>query len=306
MNRQDRGKSKAYKPSSLAELRLFAPLIGLWGVLLGGGVVAVLPSALVDTALERTLLATLPFPSQPLLAGLVAVLLGTVLFMAAVALHIRARERAGGPTVAELAVRRVQPLNPVRDLGTQSLDDPIEDMPFASPAWRDAEPDNGAPSFEPAGGPQELDLASFGELADHGAVPVEAPPVAPSPEPETQPLPAQAVAEPAAPVLQAVPSAPPAPLPGTAALARLRALPPSELSLVEMVERFAGALHEHRAAPPGSALGPTELAAREAALAEALKALAALSANGAAGAQALREEPLRDALARLQRQRGVA
>ncbi len=298
MKREERGKGKAQKPGSLAELRLFAPLIGLWGVLLGGGVVSVLPPALVDTALEQTLLAALPFYSQPLLAGLVAVLLGTVLFMAAAAIHFRARERAGRPMIAELAVRRVQPLNPVRDLGTQSLDDPIEDMPFASRAWRDADLDAAPPPPAAADEPQELDLAAYVAPAEAEAISDEAP--------EPEPTPPEPVAEIRAATLHAVPSPPPPPLPGTAALARLRAVPPSELSLAEMVERFAGALHEHRAAPPGTALGASELAAREAALAEALKALAALSANGAAGAQAIREEPLRDALARLQRQRGVA
>jgi hypothetical protein len=94
----------------------------------------------------------------------------------------------------------------------------------------------------------------------------------------------------------------PLPEPGTAALARLRAVPTSELSMAEMVERFAGALHEHRASPPTRALSAADLAAREAALAEALKALAALSGGDASDKS---REPLRAALAQLQAPRNV-
>jgi len=95
----------------------------------------------------------------------------------------------------------------------------------------------------------------------------------------------------------------PVPDPGTAALARLRAVAPSELSIVEMVERFAGALHEHRTSPPTKAVSAADLAAREAALAQALKALAALSGESL-GDDA--REPPRSALAGLQPRRGTA
>ena len=84
-------------------------------------------------------------------------------------------------------------------------------------------------------------------------------------------------------------------------------MPTEALSLAEMVERFAGALHEHRETQPVRALGASDLAAREAALAEALKALAALSGGTTAPAvQPSRDEPLRDALAQLQPRRGAA
>jgi hypothetical protein len=83
------------------------------------------------------------------------------------------------------------------------------------------------------------------------------------------------------------------------AIERLRAVPPSELSLVQMVERFAAALHEHQSTPAGS----TGLAARDAALAEALKALAVLSRDSEAQTQS---EPVRAALGRLQELRGAA
>lgn len=88
---------------------------------------------------------------------------------------------------------------------------------------------------------------------------------------------------------------PPSALPGTAALTLLRSIPTSELSMPEMVERLAAALHEHRGGPPLSAPAASDLAQREAALAEALKALAALSegtgteTHAARGAEAMRQ-----------------
>ncbi len=95
----------------------------------------------------------------------------------------------------------------------------------------------------------------------------------------------------------------PAANPGTAALTHLRAMPVQELSVIQMVERFAGALHEHRTTAPGTAGNRHDIAAREAALAEAMKALAALSGERGAAPEG---EPLRVAIARLQGLRGAA
>jgi hypothetical protein len=91
--------------------------------------------------------------------------------------------------------------------------------------------------------------------------------------------------------------------PNAAALARLRATPTQELSLAEMVERFAGALQEHRETVPAKALTGRDVAAREAALAEALKALATLSGTPAPAPQ---DNALHDALSQLQAMRGAA
>jgi hypothetical protein len=243
--------------------------------------------------------------AQPVLAGAAALVLGVLLFAIAGAITRSARRRAETPTVAEFAARRVRPIDPARDLGSNSLDDPVETMPFATPAWRDtgATPEPApAPAPEPAAepdlpAPRVLDLAEFAEWPGRNAVWVEDPPTDPAPAPAP-------AAEPFAyaPVSPLRTPAPPAD-PSAAALARLRAVPPSELSLAEMVERFAGALHEHRREAPGKTLAPQDLAAREAALAEALKALTALSRDGSTPAQA---EPLQAALTRLQGLRGAA
>ena len=307
-----RGKRQKRTSGSLAAHRVFAPMLGLWGALLGGLAVMVLPAELVETASRGTAVATLGGLVQPVGAGVAAVLLGGLMFAVAAGLSHRARRRASSPSLAGLAVRRVRPIDPAVDLGTFSLDDPIDTMPFATPAWRDAEVSAPEAEAEPeiAPAPRALDLAEFAALPGRNAVWVEEPakaeaPFAAFPEtlPEAEPYTltdALPVAEPAA----VTPLRDPAPLPepGTAALARLRAVPTSELSMAEMVERFAGALHEHRASPPTRALSAADLAAREAALAEALKALATLSGDDSADNA---REPLRAALAQLQMPRKV-
>jgi hypothetical protein len=312
--RKDKGtrrKGKARTKVALTAHPAFAPLLGLWGALLGGLPVMVLPPALVAEATRGTMIGLWDIPVQPVLAALTALLLGTLMFVGAMMKSGGFRRGASPRTIVEVAARRVRPIDPVRDLGTRSIDDPIETMPFAAPAWHDgtAEAEEaGAQSIAPAETapvPRELDLAEFAQLPGRDAVWVQEPT-----EAETAPEPAPEPVAPAAPVTELRPAAaapPPPPEPGTAALARLRAVPPSELSLAEMVERFAAALQEHRDTPPARVLGGADLAAREAALAEALKALAAQSGGVAPdGPAADRDAPLRAALAQLQTRRGAA
>jgi hypothetical protein len=287
----------------------------LWGALLGGLVVMVLPSAQIAALTQDTAAASLGLPVQLVVAAAAALLLGGMLFLIAAAISASAQARAQASTSEATAERRVRPIDPARDLGSRSLDDPLDTMPFASPAWRDTAVDEAEPAPppppEPAHTPEPavpqpplpppraLDLGEFGALPGRNAVWVEEPVAAHQPAPVPPVPPAQPF--PYAPVSALRPAAVPFD-PSAAALARLRAVPPSQLSLVEMVERFAGALHHHRASPPAEVLGGVDLVAREAALAEALKALAALSGDEAA-AEPPRErtnEPLRAALARLQ------
>lgn len=300
------GKQKARHGGKLSAHPAFAPLFGLWGALLGGLPVMVLPAGLVTAATRGSFVGSWDIPLQPVLAMLSGTLVGTALFVAA-------RLKSGGlrpgvslQTNTEAAARCVLPIDPVRDLGTRSIDDPIDTVPFAIRARRDtafeaeAAREELAAVAEEVPAPRALDLAEFAQLPGRDAVWVEEPAAPESDaEPELLPL--------AAPVTELGPAASALPAPGTAALARLRAVPPSELSLAEMVERFAAALHEHRETPPARVLGGADFAAREAALAEALKALAALSGCVATGGAAAESDaPLRAALAQFQTSRGAA
>ncbi len=335
-----RGGNRTRLFGTLVANKAFAPILGLWGALLGGLVIMVLPPVMIGAATKGTLIATFDMPTQAAIASCIALMLGTVLFLAAAAKSTDARRHSQSNSIAGAISRRVRPIDPVRDLGTRSLDDPIETMPFATPAWRDAAVSEPAPAPasvamrdpgpepkpEPVAAPVvaeenvplALDLAQFAELPGRNAVWVEeplelsevaalTPVVTPAPAPVAVPV-ASFAPERAASIAELRRAAPPPPQPGTAALTRLRALPTSELSLVEMVERFAGALHEHRAGTPAHALSAEEIAARGTALSEALKALAALSGDFAnrAAADDRVQEPLRAALSQLQPRRGAA
>lgn len=318
-----RRKPGSTRKGGVVASRAFAPLLGLWGALLGALPVLVLPPEVIATATRNTVLPVLGVPVQPLLASMAALVLGAIAFVLATLAHQRARRRTGIHLGGRYAMRQSAPtIDPVRDLGSRSLDDPIAAMPFAAKSEND--PAAQAPQDDPvqitearaAPAPRTLDLAEFGALPGRNAVWVDegdaslaapAPAVAaepgPAPQPETsleqapQPQPAPVTG------LRSVPCVP---NPGTAALARLRAVEPRELSLPQMVERFAGALHEHRASPPVRALSAADLAAREAALADALKALSTLSGHQPFDhASDHNREPLRTALAQLQRAGGT-
>ncbi len=158
--------------------------------------------------------------------------------------------------------------------------------------------------------PRALDLAEFAELPGRNGVWVEE-------ETPEAPAPQAATPQAATPKPRAVPDAiNPAPV---GALEKLRQTPTQDLSLVQMVERFAGALHDHQQAERSRL--PKNGVGRDAALAEALKALtlftergfdqpnvsnvpASNHANETELGQTERE--LRDALAKLQNLRGAA
>lgn len=300
------GKSR--QNQKLSAHPAFAPVMGLWGAALAGLSVMVMPASLIAGAAKGTGLMLLGDHAQPVLAALGAVVLGSALYLVSGGVRREVRRYADAPSIVATAARHVRAIDPQRDLGSASLDEPLAAMPFAEA--RPFRPRHEEPVLAEA--PVELDLAAFAELPGRNAVWVEEPataPVAakPQPEPESEPEPQPEPVAPPAPALAAA-EAPPAPAsrpahPSAAALARLRAAPPQSLSLAEMVERFAGALHEHREGASGQAHSGQDLSAREAALAEALKALAALSGQST---PARRDEPLRDALSQLQGLRGAA
>lgn len=302
--RQQRGRAARRERQTLRAHPLFVPILAIWGALLGGLVTLVLPAGTVLVAAANIGLGGLDELSRFVLAGVAAALAGTTMLTLGMALASKARAPRDTPSIAAMAVRRVRTIDPASELGSSSFDAPVETVPF-SVANPQPEPETAnAPVPEPltvveaeapvAAAPQALDLAQFAALPGRNAVWVEEQvaaiePAAPVAEPEQTPAP-----EPATLLRRAAP--PPV---SPSAIERLRAVPTSELSIVQMVERFAAALHEHQTTPAGNA----GLAARDAALAEALKALAALSRDSEAQTQS---EPVRAAIGRLHELRGAA
>lgn len=251
---------------ALVASRVFAGVMGLWGALLGALVVMVVPPALLHSLAPAPAITGLGLAVQPTLAGAGALGLGMVCFALAALLSIMVRRRQGPQPEAWAGDSEVELIDPLRDLGLASLGNAAGREPIPSidwQAWRKDAVEAGRTGEDPL--PEE-----------------------PRPEP-VQMAPRR---EPR--------SVPPAARHGTAALSLLRSVPTSELSMPEMVERFAAALHQHRSGTAAIAPLNGEIAARQAALAEALKGLATLS-NGAA--PLLQEESrtmsVREALDRL-------
>ncbi|WP_379921777.1 hypothetical protein [Erythrobacter sp. R86502] len=300
-----RDKSKTHNRESLVAHRIFAPMMGLWGALLAGLPILVIPAPLFDQMARGTMVDASALPAQPIMAAGAAVILGGAFFALASLANRHKRKRHEPSSVASRAIRSIRPIDPAQDLGSRSLDEPLAAMPFASRA--DQSPKIELSSPEKAAAPRELDLAAFADLPGRNAVWIEENVAGQGDDSAHGKNESAAQKSGPSPVTSLHARAPqPQPFqphPGTAALNRLRAVAPSELSLVEMVERFAGALHDHRTTPPAPSMSAADLAAREAALAEALRALAALGGHSEV---ADTRDPLRNALAQLQTRRGAA
>jgi len=307
------GISRRRNRTPIAAHRVFAPLMGLWGAALGGLITLVLPQPLVLAGAARLGFGALGSAGRFALAGMAALVVGGALLVLARSLTRKVRSFGKRPTIAAMAMRHVRTIDPASELGSRSLDEPVAAMPFA-PAGDvagplaedevDAEP--GSDDLPP---PRMLDLAEFAAMPGRNAVWVEAEDTGMDGHGEAFPAPADRVtATEPAPDTSAEPASPSVAIPAAlrpaslSAVERLRAVPPSELSLIQMVERFAAAMHEHQAAAERRG-DHVDLAGREAALAEALKALASLSTEEQGEPEG---EPLRDALTRLQGLRGAA
>lgn len=302
-------KSRPRQRQLLAAHRVFAPALGIWGAALAGLPIMVLPSRLVADSSRGTGLGLLGNLGQPVMAMLCAVVLGGTVFMIANLMNHQARRHAGAPSIASLAARRVHTINPQRDLGSDSLDEPVKAVPIVAAALRHQAAATRA-AVAPVADmppPRALDLAEFAQLPGRNGVwvedlPAQAEAATPPPAPTATSTPAPAPVIASQPLRLAPEPArrAAAPVhPSAAALERLRAVPTQELSIVQMVERFAAALHDHREAAPGTVAAARDIAGREAALAQALRALAALSGEPASG-------PVSAPVSALQGRRGAA
>lgn len=378
-------KSSARKASSFLSVpkhRAFVPMVTIWGGLLLALMTAVLPDQPIARVSSLTGIYLPLLMMRIILAvgfGLAGALLG---YIVASALSHRTKLMDGeGGLVFALKSRELQPINPAADLGSESLDAPLEETPSRGSA-EFSEVEDADPAFEQVGEAAGDEFSQrepkLGELAQRG-YDIEAPEdfgdeasrnakgewaftrkhfkdaliescegatceAAQTPDSVQTPLTAQDAhvgtmvrnQKPRALDLSEFASLPerngvwveensaktvlsPEPADATVtknpenALEKLRQKPAENLSLVEMVERFAGALHEHQTQERARAVHGE--ATREAALAQALKALSLFTERGFDQGTRARsndnvigqtEEELRSALARLQDLRGAA
>jgi hypothetical protein len=330
-NKPRRASRRAVQVPSIGVVRhrLFVPVVTIWAAAVCGLSVMMLSSVTIARvsmfagigALGD--LAQLVFASAAAMAGALAGWCGALL----VRRLFRGR-RVDDPGVARMIGRRVRPIDPVHELGSASLDAPLETMPFAVPTFdeeigegdseaneeglEDDTPQDLSPQDEEMHAPEgedetfELDLGAFGEILEEEETGA-------AHEREF----AEAAPDLAKPGIEAEPECAPQPQPMLTGIAKLRATPPQELSLVQLVERFAAALHEvqDRPQPVAGIVGDPP---REQALAEALKALSMFAPDGlrtegeapafdpAASGLGETERELREALSRLNTMRGAA
>ncbi len=350
----------------IANHRVFVPVLAGWGAALGGLSVAILPGSLIASIMMATGLAALGGFARPALAVSVACVCGLAAFLAARAVRRIVTDQPSEHILSKVAARKVHPIDPASELGSESLDAPLgESLAEADAATHEdgEDPSHNWAAHWPLDEPFELDADHA--ISGEGEV-QEAPALAPALDPAEaepsvadhgaddaadQPAPLQpgslqrdkvwVIGSEAEVALPQEPAEEPAHESGTLAnrhaaapasgIERLRQARTEDLSLVELVERFAAALHDHQqharrreAADHTTAeCASTEAPARDAALAEALKALAQFTQDDAPGGQSTgqsaghsggqsigrvgeTERALRNALARLQDMRGAA
>lgn len=370
IEREPEVRRKKVKPAkaSIATHGAFVPILGLWGAALFGLTVLVLPDAMVERFSALSGGAVTGASARLTFAAVATVLGGALAFVIGGALRSAAlRQDTTRPIACAVHSRTARPIDPARELGSPSLDAPLDAEPFAGEE-QEAE-------FEPVAKPERGTRGpTLGELAQRGyemeapedavadatgkkeevvlthkkfrraliesceGATCEASPGSDEHEAPTpikrKPMkrrPARSAAAKSAPReldlaefadlpgrnavwVEDAAGAPHAraPIPANA-LQKLRQTPTDKLSLVEMVERFAGALHEHqtseRARRPDGSVG------RDAALVEALKALTLFTEQGfdqpgrtSSPREQLgkTERELREALTKLQTLRGAA
>ncbi len=133
----------------LVEHRVFVPALAIWGGVLGGLCVMMLSGLTVAGLAISVGLGAFGSLAHPALGVIAAVIGGGIAWIGARMLRARVQRAAiGGPametSVAAMAARRVQPIDPSSELGSDSLDAPIEEIPFSrSRSEGDAPQDGG-------------------------------------------------------------------------------------------------------------------------------------------------------------------
>lgn len=317
--RARRAKSRARAAPGITRHRLFVPILVIWGAALAGLSVMVLSGVTIARLSMFAGLGALGDLARVVFAVLAAVPgAGLGLGLAMTVRKLGAREQRGA-AIAEMAMRRVRPIDPASDLGSASLDAPIERMPFGGGQGDFGSDDDDAgieAPFERAVNAQVGD-AGIDEIptsADDGAFALDLGAFdAIEPEFDT---PSKSDMD-----VGGLTDDPGIPTPrASTGVEKLRQTPPQDLSLVQLVERFAAALHDLQGTDPREIIPwrrPAQATGREAELAEALRALALFSERGfdvpapegtnadAPGSDTTERE-LHEALARLQTLRGAA
>lgn len=186
-----RGKSK----TSIAAHPLFVPALTLWGAAVAGLAVFVLPEATIQNITAASALGVLGGFARLFFAALAAAIGAALFYFVGNTISRKLPGRSG--TVVNRASAAVRPIDPASELGSESLDSPIEDEPFSQePMALDEEDalidEDYADTFdlpeeldwvEEEGGDFEEDAsADIPDLVNEEIEPSSGPAIAPEPE----------------------------------------------------------------------------------------------------------------------------
>ena len=351
-----RGRSKAAKKSlmqhPLITHKVFIPILSVWGAALGGLNVMALSGVTIARLSMFTGLGALGSSAKVAFAVVAALIGGGLAFIIASFVQNKAQRKSQNGPIAAFAARRVRPIDPAAELGSESLDSPIEDMPFSMA--QEEEPDEAEDDYafdmEDMGDELQTDELQTDELQGDEAW-IEAMDLADdisdfeaefdagqdkgqdtesdTRHDDTLDLNDFHALDNVDAVVEATDTlATHSDDAAKTAIEKLRQTQPSELSIVQLVERFAAALHDVQEKAP-HAMNDQE-PQRDKALAQALKALSLFTERGFAQSSPSQtpetmsastnqpatlpdtsiirdtESELRDALAKLQNLRGAA
>ncbi|MEM7702583.1 MAG: hypothetical protein AAF251_11650 [Pseudomonadota bacterium] len=332
-----RGALAKLSPRAIINMPRFTLILTVWGAALLG--LSVLALSSVDIARANMVLGlgALGHMAKLLYAAIAAAIGAAGAFATAWLLVRFVGQSFNRGPVALLAGQRVRPIDR-EELGSESLDAPIEEALFIADEVEeiDAPVDEPNEDEETASEDDVLDLESFAEFDEALKEPLDEAWIEPAGTQDKETV--EEVTDEDEPVVPSAPGlnvdafreildeenrkaqaeaaasvtsiAPPA-----SGIEKLRRVPPQDLSLIQLVERFAAALHEAQDRTPHELRGESlasETASREQALVEALKALELVTDRGRgqeAGDNATlteTERDLQDALTKLQSLRGAA
>ena len=121
-----RAKRRGRRKPSIANHRLFVPLIAIWGAALGALSVLVLPASSILQSAANVGLSGLGSKAGFVLAALAALVIGAIAAIAAIAYKRRFSAVGQSGPLAGFVTRHIQPIDPATDLGSDYLDAPLD------------------------------------------------------------------------------------------------------------------------------------------------------------------------------------
>ncbi len=137
-HKPQRARKAKSRKASIATHGLFLPILTFWGAALLGLAVVVLPEPMIGRMIALSNGAIDSGVARIVFAGIAALLGGAFAFVVGGAWRSKVlSEDNGRPITSVVNARRISPIDPANDLGSDSLDSPLEGMPFGGEAEDD-------------------------------------------------------------------------------------------------------------------------------------------------------------------------